>query len=495
MLVLLVYGVNLLILSIAHTRHEVLVPGLSGANHSGIRAVQELPFVTIQLPVFNEVLVVSRLIGACTRLRYPRERLELQILDDSTDETTAVAARMVSSLKEDGWTAVHLHRTHRDGFKAGALRDGLAVAKGELIALFDADFVPNDDFLEQLVPEFEDQKVGMVQARWGHINPDHSLLTRIQAFGLDTHFTLEQRVRNLTGCFINFNGTAGMWRTTCIRDAGGWTADTLTEDFDLSYRAQIKGWECVYRPDVEVPAELPVAINAFRDQQYRWTKGALQTARKLLGPLWKSDVRLRVKWEGTVHLTANLVFPFVVLAAIFHAPLVFFQQTSVGPGEWFFALLSLGLLGFAGFFLAQVFSQKYLYADWGIRLRIFPIFMAGSIGMSISNVRAIAAVLFGRSTPFVRTPKFALESSATGPAWWQSRYSETKIPPVAYAELVLGVYSLAGLVYTLSIGAWAAVPFQFMFSAGFLLVAIYSIGQNRLATDHYRRLPDDGRVM
>jgi len=495
MLVLFVYGVNLLILSIAHSRHEILEPGLPETDSAGTSTAQEPPFVTIQLPVFNEVLVVSRLIGACTRLRYPRERLEIQILDDSTDETTTVIARIVASLKDDGWTIVHLHRTHRDGFKAGALRDGLAVARGELIALFDADFVPNDDFLEQLVPDFQDPTVGMVQARWGHINPDHSLLTRIQAFGLDTHFTLEQRIRNLTGCFINFNGTAGMWRRTCIEDAGGWTSDTLTEDFDLSYRAQMKGWNCVYRPDVEVPAELPVAIHAFRVQQYRWTKGALQTAIKLLRPLWRSDVRLRAKWEGTVHLTANLVFPFVVLAAIFHAPLVFLQRTSVGPGEWFFALLSVGLLGFTGFFLAQVFSQKYLYADWWNRLRIFPIFMAGSIGMSLSNVRAIVAVLFRRSTPFVRTPKFGLESSEAGSAWWRSRYSETRIPGVAYAELALGLYSLAGMVYTVSIGAWAAVPFQAMFTVGFLLVAIYSFGQNRLATDHTPSLPDDGRVM
>jgi cellulose synthase/poly-beta-1,6-N-acetylglucosamine synthase-like glycosyltransferase len=495
MFVLFVYGVNLLVLSILHARRESLLPGIPSSGEADQGSASYLPRVTVQLPVFNEAHVVERLLDACSRLRYPREKLEIQVLDDSTDETTAVIAREALKMRGGGLSVEHLHRTHRDGYKAGALRDGLSTAKGELIAMFDADFVPTEDFLERMVPHFEDPEVGMVQARWGHINPDHSLLTRIQAFGLDTHFAIEQRIRNITGCFINFNGTAGIWRRECIEDAGGWTADTLTEDFDLSYRAQIRGWKFRHVPEVEVPAELPVAMNAFRDQQYRWTKGAFQTALKLLKPLWLSTSSPRVKWEGTIHLTANIVFPFIVIAALLHSPMVYLLQHDMGPGPVYFGLMSFGLLGFAGFFLAQLFSQKYLYADWLDRLKIFPIFMAGSIGMSLSNVRAIGSVIFGRETAFVRTPKYAFDREEGRSAWWRSRYSDMRVPKVAFGEILLAVYSTVGLIYTMSTGAWAAAPFQALFAGGFTMVALYNFGQYRLAANHGRRLLGEGHLM
>ena len=293
--ILSVYGVNLLILSLIQAFRKKDNSGLSRKIDVGLPPEMEAPFVTVQLPVYNEAHVVGRLIDACAALSYPRHLFEIQILDDSDDETSRIVADRVRRWKADGIDMVHLQRTSRDGYKAGALKHGTTFAKGDVIAIFDADFLPNKDFLERTVPHFAASNVGMVQARWGHINQRHSLLTRIQAFGLDAHFAVEQRVRSFIDCFINFNGTAGIWRRACIEDAGGWSSDTLTEDLDLSYRAQLKGWKFVFDFDIEVPAELPVSMNAFRNQQFRWTKGARQTARKILVPLWKSSHPERIR--------------------------------------------------------------------------------------------------------------------------------------------------------------------------------------------------------
>ncbi len=476
MVVLLAYGLNLLWMAVVYARRDGLRPGAVPDPDALPAPEAAWPPVTVQLPLYNEALVVERLIDACAALDYPRRRLEIQVLDDSTDETTALAARRVRYWQARGLDIVHIRRDHREGYKAGALHNGFQIARGELIALFDADFVPTPDFLRRLVPSFDDPQVGMVQARWGHLNPDTSLLTRIQAFGLDAHFAIEQYVRNQAGCFINFNGTGGMWRRACIDEAGGWQGDTLAEDLDLSYRAQLKGWRFRYLHDVEVPAELPVDLNALRAQQFRWTKGAAETARKVMGALWRSDQPRRVKFEGTLHLTAHVVFPFVALAAVLHAPLLALESLGRGPGELYFAVMAFGLLGFVGFFLAQLFAQRALYPDWARRALLFPLFMAGSMGMALNNTRALFQALRGKRSAFVRTPKYSQDAGGKRP-WWKSRYANTRIPPVMWFEALLALYCGAGFVAIAVQGAWAALPFQALFAGAFALVTVYNVRQ------------------
>jgi cellulose synthase/poly-beta-1,6-N-acetylglucosamine synthase-like glycosyltransferase len=469
--VLTVYGGNLLWLAVQHAWHERLRPGPVPDPDDLPTPDASWPVVTVQLPLYNEADVAARLIDACAQLTYPRSRMEIQVLDDSTDETTDVVEERVQHWARHGVDIVHIHRTDRTGYKAGALQNGLRLARGDLIALFDADFLPPADFLQRMVPQFDAPDVGMVQARWGHLNAEASLLTRLQAFGLDAHFAVEQAARQDADCFINFNGTAGVWRRTCIEDAGGWEADTLTEDLDLSYRAQLLGWRFHFCPAVEAPAELPVSMNAFRTQQFRWTKGAVETTRKLLRPLWTSSEPIRVKLEGTLHLTAHFAFPFILLAALTHAPLLWLKHTGAGPGDAYFALMSLGLIGFAGFFLAQGYAQRALYADWPRRLRRFPLFMAGSIGLALSNTRALWQGLRGTASSFVRTPK-------TGTThWWMSRYTSATVSAIAWGEVLLALYSIAGLGVVLVLGEWAAVPFQAFFAAGLSLVAGFSLQQ------------------
>jgi cellulose synthase/poly-beta-1,6-N-acetylglucosamine synthase-like glycosyltransferase len=481
MAVLLLYGLNLLWMALVHARREELLPGAPPDPNDVPEPDETWPVVTVQLPLFNEAFVAERLIDACARLEYPRRRLEIQVLDDSTDHTAELTARRVAHWQARGLDIVHIHRTDREGYKAGALQNGLRLARGTLIAVFDADFVPPPDFLRRTVPVFRDPRVGMAQARWGHLNAGHSLLTRIQAFGLDTHFAIEQRVRSLAGCFINFNGTAGIWRLACIEDAGGWQSDTLTEDLDLSYRAQLKGWRFRYLPELEAPGELPVDINALRSQQFRWTKGAAQTTRKMLGPLWRSRQPWRVKFEGTLHLTAHIVFPFVVLVAALHAPLMLLKNLGEGPGEFYFAVMGVGLTGFVGFFLAQLFAQRALYPDWARRTMLFPLFMAASMGMAVNNTRAIWEAVRGKRSAFVRTPKYDVHAHGNRRAWWRTRYAETRIPGIVWIEILLTLYCLAGLGVTLVYGEWAAAPFQALFTLGFGLVAAYNVRQFRQA--------------
>ena len=476
MAVLLAYGMNLLWLAVVYARQDRLRPGPVPDPDAAPTPEATWPHVTVQLPLYNEALVVERLIDACARLVYPRHRFDIQVLDDSTDETTALAAHRVRYWQARGLDIVHICRTNREGYKAGALQNGLKMARGDLIAIFDADFQPTPDFLQRLVPHFDDPTVGMVQARWGHLNADDSLLTRIQAFGLDAHFAIEQYVRNRAGCFMNFNGTAGMWRRQCIDEAGGWQGDTLAEDLDLSYRAQLKGWQFRFLPDVEAPAELPVDLNALRAQQFRWTKGAAETAFKVMGRLWRSAQPGRVKLEGTIHLTAHLVFPFLALAAALHAPLLWLEHGGEGPGEVYFAIMGFGLIGFVGFFLAQLFAQRALYPDWGRRILFFPLFMAGSMGMALNNTRAIWQALRGKRSAFIRTPKYSKAGSGKGP-WWKSRYANTRIPPVMWFEALLALYCLAGLVLIAVLGLWAAAPFQAFFALAFGLVTVYNVRQ------------------
>lgn len=472
---LTVYGGNLLWLALVHARNESLREGSVPDPDAVPTPDDSWPVVTVQLPLYNEATVARRLIDACVDLNYPRSRLEIQVLDDSTDDTTARVARRVEYWQNRGVNITHVRRDDRTGYKAGALANGLRLARGEFIAVFDADFVPTSDFLCRLMPHFaEDDNLGMVQARWGHLNQDDSLLTQVQAFGLDTHFAVEQQARETAGCFINFNGTAGIWRRACIEDAGGWEHDTLTEDLDLSYRAQLRGWRLTYANDVEVPAELPPDMNALRSQQYRWAKGGIETALKLLGRLWGSDHPWRVVIEGTVHLTAHLAFPFILLAALTHAPLLLLSHLGVGPGQLYFTAMGFGLIGFGGFFLAQLFAQRALYPDWRRRLRLFPVFLAGTMGLSLSNTCAVWQALRGADTAFLRTPKFG---DAAANDWWKTRYAITTLPPVVWGEVSLSAYCTAGLGMTIALGEWAAVPFQALFAIGFVLVSVSSLRQ------------------
>ena len=304
--------------------------------------------MTVQLPVYNELYVVGRLIDAACAMIYPKDKLEIQVLDDSTDETVDIGGRARRErYRKLGFDIKHVRRTNREGFKAGALKEGLTDARGEFVAIFDADFVPRQDFLLKTIPHFAtDPKIGMVQTRWEHINADYSLLTRTQAMALDGHFVIEQAVRNKVGFFINFNGTAGVWRKECIVDAGNWQADTLTEDLDLSYRAQLRGWKFKYLNNVTSPAELPSEINALKSQQFRWTKGAIETARKMLPFVWSSDLPLKIKVHATFHLTNNLVFPFIVLAGVLNVPLVFIKHA--GGHEAYFTFMSIFVFAFIG---------------------------------------------------------------------------------------------------------------------------------------------------
>jgi cellulose synthase/poly-beta-1,6-N-acetylglucosamine synthase-like glycosyltransferase len=480
MAVLLVYALNLYWLSMRLARGERLLPGRP--RRDSYERERVWPRVTVQLPVFNEAMVVDRLIDACAGLDYPRRQLEIQVLDDSTDITSHLIAARVERLRREGLDIVHVKRRSRDGYKAGALSNGFRFAGGDFIAVFDADFVPESDFLRRTIPRFDDARVGLVQARWGHLNETQSRLTRIQAFGLDTHFAVEQRVRGAVGCFINFNGTAGVWRRTCIEEARGWSSETLTEDLDLSYRAQLAGWRLQYLHDLEVPAELPAITGAFRSQQFRWAKGSMQTAIRLLPAVWKSAVAMRTKVEGTLHLTAHLVFPFVVLAGLLHGPMVLMKNADAAPGEGFFAVLGVGVFGVAGFFLAQLFAQRSLYPEWHGRLRLFPWFMAGTMGLSISNTWAVWHAVTGRKSSFVRTPKRGSTISAVSDS--PSSYVNPRIPGIMWLEMLAFIYSVGFCIAIVAAGQWAAVPFQMLLAWGYGLIVWYSM-RDRLSRYHH----------
>ncbi|MDL1892369.1 glycosyltransferase [Sphingobacteriales bacterium CHB3] len=437
-----------------------------------VQSLDEFPVVTVQLPVYNERYVVGRLIDASCAMIYPKDKLEIQVLDDSTDETVDVVAAHVEKYQKLGFDVRHVRRTNREGFKAGALKEGLVTARGEFIAIFDADFVPKQDFLLKTIPHFNtNPNIGMVQTRWEHLNFDYSLLTRTQAMALDGHFVIEQSVRNKVGYFINFNGTAGVWRKSTIEDAGNWQADTLTEDLDLSYRAQLKGWKFIYLNDVTSPAELPSEINALKSQQFRWTKGAIETARKMLPEVWRSKLPLKVKVHATFHLTNNLVFPFIVLAGILNVPLVHIKHA--GFHDQYFVFMSVFVFAFIGSFLFYLFSQKDVYPDWQRRLFLFPVFMAGSMGFAVNNSRAVIEGLFKKKSEFVRTPKYNIKDKKD--SWTDKKYVPVKISSTVLIEIVLAVYCLFGVLSSLYFLELAAVPFQLLFLLGFSFTATLSI--------------------
>jgi cellulose synthase/poly-beta-1,6-N-acetylglucosamine synthase-like glycosyltransferase len=428
------------------------------------------PRVTVQLPVYNELYVAKRLINAVCALTYPKNKLEIQVLDDSTDETQDICRAEVARFKQMGYDIIHLHRAERTGFKAGALQAGLEVAKGELIAIFDADFIPSPDFIKKTAPYFSDPKLGMVQTRWDHLNEEYSLITRAQAFGLAGHFVVEQNGRNAAGYFINFNGTAGIWRKKCIEDAGSWQADTLTEDLDLSYRAQLKGWKFLFLHDIVTPSELPAEINALKSQQYRWTKGAVETAMKILPKLWKSKLPVNMKIHSTLHLTNNFVYPFILLLALLNLPLLIIKKEIPESGYYFF-IFAFFLLSFWASFLFYAISHKSLYRDWKKRMALFPLFLSGSMGFAVNNTRAVIEGLLRIKTPFIRTPKYRMIGK-TGE--FVSRYRMALSKGVIF-EILMAIYCCVGVVVSFYYFELGIMPFMLMFFLGFGLIGYLSI--------------------
>lgn len=433
--------------------------------------LEEYPDVTVQLPVYNEYYVVDRLIKAACEIDYPKNKLELQVLDDSTDETTAIIDRLVQQYGQLGHDIKHIRRNSREGYKAGALKYGLTTARGEFVAIFDADFIPSKDFLLQTLPFFKNKKIGLVQTRWEHLNSDYSFLTRVQAMALDGHFVIEQNVRNKAGFFINFNGTGGIWRKECIVDAGNWEADTLTEDLDLSYRAQLRGWQFIFLNDVTSPAELPSEINALKSQQFRWTKGAIETARKILPRVWKSKLPLEKKIHATFHLTNNIVFPFILIAGILNVPLIFIKHQ--GGYEVHFAIMAVFVFAFIGSFFFYMYSQKDVYRDWNRKILLFPLFMAGSMGFAVNNTRAVVEGLLKKKSEFIRTPKYSVIEKKD--IWSNKKYVLKKFNYTVVIESILALYCFFGVAASVYYLELAAVPFQLLFSMGFGLVAWLSV--------------------
>jgi cellulose synthase/poly-beta-1,6-N-acetylglucosamine synthase-like glycosyltransferase len=439
-----------------------------------------LPRVTIQLPIYNEMYVVDRLVAAVCAMDYPRERLEIQVLDDSTDETRAIAELAVRRHAAHGHDITYHHRTDRTGYKAGALDAGLGVATGEYVAIFDADFVPTPDFLARTLPQFADPRVGMVQARWGHINEDYSLLTKVQSILLDAHFVLEHGGRNRAQHFFNFNGTAGIWRREAITDAGGWQHDTLTEDLDLSYRAQLRGWRFLFLPDLVSPAEVPVEMNSFKSQQHRWAKGSIQTTLKLLPRILAAPIPFSTKVAAFFHLTANFNYLLMILLSILIFPSMYVRY-SMGWTEM--------LLIDVPFFFAATWSVAYFYMvsqrelypkTWVSRLKYLPILMSIGIGLAVNNARAVIEALAGRQTEFARTPKYGVERQ--GDDWTDKKYKQSMTwQPLL--EVALGLYFTATVFYALTNQIYGSLPFLMLFQVGFLYTGLLSLVQQYAGDD------------
>jgi cellulose synthase/poly-beta-1,6-N-acetylglucosamine synthase-like glycosyltransferase len=445
-----------------------------------------LPAITVQLPIFNEMYVADRLIDAVCEMDYPRELLEIQVLDDSTDETTAIAELAVRRHALRGLNIRYLHRVDRRGYKAGALEAGLRDASGQFIAIFDADFIPPADFLKRTLPYFADEKVGMVQARWGHINQDYSLLTKIQSILLDAHFVLEHGSRNRSGFFFNFNGTAGVWRRDAIDTSGGWQHDTLTEDLDLSYRAQLAGWRFVFLPDLVAPAEVPVEMNSFKSQQHRWAKGSIQTCIKLLPRILRSKQPLSVKAEAFFHLSANFNYLLMSLLSILMFPAMYVRY-NMGWTEMLlidvplFAAATMSVCNF------YVVSQRELYADWRQRLKYLPFLMSIGIGLCVNNTRAVLEAIFGKQSEFARTPKYGIERDSD--EWVGKKYHQSVgVQPII--ELALGLYFTGTVFYALANQIYGTLPFLMLFQIGFLYTGLLSIFQQYTGETEMLKAPE-----
>jgi cellulose synthase/poly-beta-1,6-N-acetylglucosamine synthase-like glycosyltransferase len=463
---LAMYGVNAYVMVATHWRHR--------REAERRRALPDpLPTVTVQLPLYNERYVATRLLEAVGAFDYPRDRLEIQVLDDSTDDTTGIVAAIADRLRAQGLDVVHLHRRVRVGFKAGALADGLRVARGEFVAIFDADFVPPPGFLTETLPYFE-PNVAVVQARWGHLNPSFSALTVAQSLGIDGHFVVEQSARARAGLFLNFNGTGGIWRRAAILDAGGWSHDTLTEDLDLSYRAQLRGWRIVYRPDIVCPAELPVLVTGFKSQQRRWAKGSIQTAIKLLPAVLAAPRSPWVKYQAFVHLTYYMIHPLMLVSMLLTVlmdtlsrPLA--ESPVPSTVGLLFGLVALG----PGTMLA--YAQGVLDRSWWRRFWQLPTILVIGIGVALSTSLAVLEGFVGRRREFIRTPKFGITSPS---GTWRGKGYGERATWGAAVELALGLYWAATTHLFWTHHQYGMVPFSGLYALGFLTVGTYTIVQS-----------------
>jgi cellulose synthase/poly-beta-1,6-N-acetylglucosamine synthase-like glycosyltransferase len=461
-----IYGWHRYFIVYQYLKHRDQVPGAPPA-------VSEWPVVTIQLPIYNEMYVVDRLVDSVSAIDYPIELLEIQVLDDSTDETREIAELVVRRQAARGFDIKYIHRTNRVGYKAGALEAGLQSARGEFVAIFDADFVPPSDFLRRTVPHFRDPRLAVVQARWGHLNQSYSLLTKVQAILLDGHFVLEHGGRNRSGCFFNFNGTAGVWRREAIVDAGGWQHDTLTEDLDLSYRAQLRGWTFKFLPDLVTPAEVPVEMNAFKSQQHRWAKGSIQTCRKVLPYVLLADLPLKVKAEAFFHLTANFNYLLMIVLSVLMFPAMIVRY-EMGWTEMLLIDIPLFAAATLSVFNFYMMSQRETYPDWRSRLRYLPVVMAIGIGLSVNNAKAVLEALFGAPGEFTRTPKYGIERRQDD--WQHKRYHQS-MPIQPIVEIAFGLYFTATVFYALAYGIYGTLPFLVLFQFGYLYMGLVSIVQ------------------
>jgi cellulose synthase/poly-beta-1,6-N-acetylglucosamine synthase-like glycosyltransferase len=474
--VLAIYGGYRVKQVIAFWRYRKLTP-----QPAGHFTEAELPRITVQLPLFNEIYVVERLLKAVTEIDYPRERLEIQVLDDSTDETVKLAEATVEHYRRAGFDIHYIHRTDRAGFKAGALENGLKTAQGEFVAIFDADFVPKPDCLCKLVDFFRDPLMACAQMRWSHINGDYNLLTRLQTIMLDGHFVVEQTVRNRTGGFFNFNGTAGIWRRKAIEMSGGWQHDTLTEDTDLSFRAQLMGWRFVYLLDEDAPSEIPVEINAFKAQQRRWAKGVMQVGLKLFRRIWAAPLPLRVKLEMFFRLTGNISYPLMILVSLLQFPLLLVRYNQ---GFYHLLVFDVPLLFFSTISVLFFYGTGVWYLDKRRRSRLLhlPLVMGLGIGLAFSNARAVIEALVGYRTEFVRTPKYRVEEQ-TDETWKRKKY-QRKRGLLPLLELAFAVYFLLAIMYAVRMQLWGTIPFLFLFFFGYGYMGLMSL----LQTTSGRRL-------
>jgi cellulose synthase/poly-beta-1,6-N-acetylglucosamine synthase-like glycosyltransferase len=438
---------------------------------------KEIPYVTIQLPVYNEEYVMERLLENIAKIEYPKSKLEIQVLDDSTDDTVLDTAKKIKALQESGLDIQHIRRENRQGFKAGALKEGLLTAKGDFVAIFDADFLPDPDWLKKTVVYFKDEEIGVVQTRWGHLNRDYSTLTKIQAFALDAHFTLEQVGRNAKGHFINFNGTAGIWRKECILDAGNWEGDTLTEDLDLSYRAQLKNWKFKYLEDVETPAELPVVISAARSQQFRWNKGGAENFRKtVLSVLSANNISFKTKFHGVMHLLNSSMFLCVFIVSILSIPTMYIKE--IYPQfDWVFSVLSFFVLSTIILFICYWFTYKSIqgssFDNFVDYIKLFFTFFSVALGFSLHNSIAVLEGHMGKRSEFVRTPKFNLSNLTD--SWKGNKYLTKKLSRNMILEFALMGYFLFGMYSAVPLNDFGLFPFHFMLFAGFGFVFFKSL--------------------
>ena len=476
--VLAIYGAYRIKQVIDFWRYRKFVPQPKGKFDEA-----DLPHITVQLPLFNEMYVTQRLVKAITEIDYPCEKLQIQVLDDSTDETMKIARETVDAYASQGVDIEYIHRSDRTGFKAGALENGLKSAKGELLAIFDADFVPKPDCLRKLVDFFTDPLVGCAQMRWSHINGNYNLLTRLQTIMLDGHFVVEQTTRNRTGGFFNFNGTAGIWRRNAIAMSGGWQHDTLTEDTDLSFRAQLMGWKFVYLLDEEAPAEIPVEINAFKAQQRRWAKGVMQVGIKLYPRIWRSRLPMRVRLEMFFRLTGNISYPLMIVASFLQFPLLLVRYNQP---FYHLMILDLPLLFFSSISVFLFYGTAVWYLDEkrAPRLLHLPLVMALGLGLAFSNARAVLEALFGIKSDFIRTPKYRVEK--THDETWKRKKYKRKRGLLPLLELSFSLYFLLAILYAIRMRMWGTVPFLFLFFFGFgymgIMSLVQSAGGGRLAS-------------